>query len=130
MKTVAEPTKPVGDLCPEHELVARLGEALDSRGQPHGRLFLIAPPRLQPRSTIYFVGDSSRASHGCQWVVKRPNRRAAQADLANPIDAERQFEALRLLATHFEPVGPALRVSRPIAFLPEIGALVVEYASG
>jgi aminoglycoside phosphotransferase (APT) family kinase protein len=115
---------------PVRDLLVSLGTALDRVGEPHGRLVLMARPRLHARSAIYFVGDASQPECGCQWVVKRPNEQTAQEDLASPLDAQRQFDALRRLATHFESVAPALRISRPVAFLEEVAALAIEYVKG
>jgi aminoglycoside phosphotransferase (APT) family kinase protein len=107
-----------------------LEAAFDVAGRPRGRLFFSASTQFHARSTIYFVGDATQFDRGSQWVVKRPKEGAAQEDLENPLGAEQQFEALRLLAAHFEPLAPTLRVPAPVAFLPELGALAMEYASG
>jgi aminoglycoside phosphotransferase (APT) family kinase protein len=112
------------------DVLAGLGEALAAGGRPRRRLFLTEPPVLHARSTIYFVGDAEERSLAPQWVVKRPDDRAEQEDLANPLDALRQFEALRRLSGHFEAADPRIRVVRPVAFLPTVGAFAMEYARG
>jgi aminoglycoside phosphotransferase (APT) family kinase protein len=112
------------------EVVARLSEALAAAGRPRPRLFLTEPPALHARSTIYFVGDADERSRGAQWVVKRPDDRAGQEDLARPLDALQQFEALRVLAAHYETADPRLRTVRPVTFLPSVGAFAMEYAAG
>jgi aminoglycoside phosphotransferase (APT) family kinase protein len=112
------------------DVLAGLGEALTAAGHAHGRLFLTEAPHLHARSTIYFVGDAAEPERRCQWVVKRPYEWAGQEDLAAPLDAGRQFEALRVLASHYAPMAPELRVPRPVAFLADLEAFAMEYAKG
>ena len=119
-----------GDRSSASAVLTSLEAAFDLAGRPRGRLFFSAPTQFHARSTVYFVGDATEIDRGSQWVVKRPNEGAAQEDLDNPVGAEQQFEALRLLAAHFEPVAPLLRVPAPVAFLPDLPALAMEYVSG
>src|SRR5918911_1344158 len=115
-----------GDRSSASAVLTSLEAAFDLAGRPRGRLFFSAPTQFHARSTVYFVGDATEIDRGSQWVVKRPNEGAAQEDLDNPVGAEQQFEALRLLAAHFEPVAPLLRVPAPVAFLPDLPAEAVE----
>src|SRR5215210_72017 len=110
------------------EIVAALAQALAAGGRPRRRLRHVRPPALHSRSTVYFIGDADRPGLGPQWVVKRPDDRTGQEDLANPLSARQQFDALRVLADHFEHADPRLRVVRPVALLPEVGAFAMEYA--
>jgi aminoglycoside phosphotransferase (APT) family kinase protein len=112
------------------DVLVPLSAALVAEGHPHGRLVLTHPPQLHARSSIYFVGDAEQPDRGCRWVVKRPDTGAQQEDLPNPLDARRQYTVLRMLEAHYEPLAPALRVSRPVAFLEDSGALAMEYAPG
>ncbi|MBD0282196.1 MAG: aminoglycoside phosphotransferase family protein [Thermoleophilaceae bacterium] len=112
------------------DILRSLGEALAARGTSHGTLVLSCPPQLHARSTIYFVADGDEPGRACRWVIKRPDESAAQDDLANPVRAEQQFEALQVLATHFATVAPKLRVPRPVAYLSSVGALAMEYVHG
>jgi aminoglycoside phosphotransferase (APT) family kinase protein len=112
------------------EILAGLADALAAGGAAERRLVLTEPPALHARSTIYFIGDADQPSLGCQWVVKRPEEQVAQEDLANPLNPLQQFEALRTLAAHYEGADSSLRVVRPIAHLPAVGAFAMEYAAG
>jgi len=112
------------------DLLRVLGDALAARGISHGALRLCGPPRYHARSTIYFVGDGHHSGCECRWVIKCPDEAARQDDLATPLTAEDQYEALRVLTAHFGSVAPRLRVPRPAAYLPTAGALVMEYVNG
>jgi aminoglycoside phosphotransferase (APT) family kinase protein len=97
-------------------------------GISHGPPRLGRPPQYHARSTIYFVGDDT--GRECRWVIKCPDETAHQDDLATPLTAEAQYEALRVLAAHFASVAPRLRVPRPVAYLPAARALAMEYVNG
>jgi aminoglycoside phosphotransferase (APT) family kinase protein len=110
-------------------VLTAFGEALKDAGGSPGRLFLVDAPRLHARSTIYLVGAAGGAGHA-RWIVKRPVEDAGQEDLAEPMNASQQFEALQLLASHYALTAPVLRVPRPVALLPSLGAFAMEFAEG
>jgi aminoglycoside phosphotransferase (APT) family kinase protein len=62
--------------------------------------------------------------------VKQPDERSTQEDLTSPASAESEFASLVRLAAHFSPLEPRLRVPRPVALLPEIGAFAMEAIHG
>jgi aminoglycoside phosphotransferase (APT) family kinase protein len=107
-----------------------LDQALADLGISHGTLGLSSPPHFHARSTIYFVADGSHPRRGCRWVIKCPDEAARQDDLGTPLAAEDEYEALRVLTAHFASVAPKLRVPRPLAYLPEVRALAMEYVKG
>jgi hypothetical protein len=107
-------------------ILRSLGEALERLDVPHGALTLSRPPKHHARSTIYFVGEGRR----CRWVVKSPHEGASQEDLATPLSAECEYEALRRLTAHFATVTPQLAVPRPVAYLHDVRALAMEYVNG
>ncbi|HEX6151673.1 phosphotransferase family protein, partial [Nocardioides sp.] len=47
-----------------------------------------------------------------------------------PLSAEQEFDALRRLHEHFVGLGLPYRVPEPVAFLPEVEAVVMEYVEG
>ena len=91
---------------------------------------MCSPPQYHARSTIYFVGNGGHACSECRWVIKCPDGAARQDDLATPLTAEDQYDALRVLTDHFASAAPRLRVPRPVAYLPADGALAMEYVNG
>jgi aminoglycoside phosphotransferase (APT) family kinase protein len=107
-----------------------LDDALGALGIVHGTLRLCRSPQYHARSTIYFVGDGRDAGRECRWVIKCPDETARQDDLATPLIADDQYEALRVLTAHFASVAPRLRVPRPVAHLPAAGGLAMEYVNG
>lgn len=85
------------------------------------------PPRH--RSKLYFVGfDGSPPEY--RWVVKQPAVDRRQEDLASPMSAAAQFEALQRLHTHLLRGDGAVVAPRPVALMPEIGAYAMEYVYG
>ena len=112
-----------------HEVLAELCRGLDAAGVPHGPLRLARSPQRHARSTIYLVADDERP-RAPRWVLKQPDVRAAQEDLAQPLTAADQFRALCEAADHLAPLAPELRVSRPVALLPGASAFAMEYVGG
>jgi aminoglycoside phosphotransferase (APT) family kinase protein len=112
------------------EVLAAVERALVPLDLLEDAAVLTAPPQLHTRSTIYFVGDRAHPSVGCLFVVKQPNEHSTQEDLPDPLGAEAQFEAQARLARHFDAVSSTLRVPRPVALLPEVGAFAMEYIHG
>ncbi len=86
--------------------------------------------RLAGRSNIYVIGSPGSAPATPRWIVKQPHTAWSQDDVSNPLSARDEFDALRRLHEHFARLGPAFRVPEPVAFLPEVGALVMEYVDG
>lgn len=86
--------------------------------------------RLAGRSSIYVVRGERPGGAAARWVVKRPHPEWAQDDVDNPITARDEFAALGRLDRHFRELGVASRVPAPVAFLPEVDALVMEHVEG
>ena len=81
------------------------------------------------RSTLYFLGLAG-SRPACRWVVKQPNSGSHQADLRSPLSAVGQFQALQRLHGHLRQCDGLVATPRPVAYVPEIGAYVMEYVPG
>jgi hypothetical protein len=66
----------------------------------------------------------------CRWVVKQPNSGSRQADLQPPLSAAAQFEALQRLHGHLQQGDGSVATPRPVAYVPDIDAYVMEYVPG
>lgn len=121
--------------------VAALADALEA--DRHGARLDVVSRRLAGRSTIYVISSTVPVAGISCWLLKQPQVQWRQDDLAGPVPAEQEFAALVRLRIHFERLqagradegGPGLgsrrlRVPAPVAFLPEIGALVMEHVAG
>ena len=86
--------------------------------------------RLAGRSNIYVVSPPEAWRGNSRWIVKQPHTGWSQDDVSNPLSAEHEFEALRRLHEHFAGLGLPFRVPEPVAFLPEVEAVVMEYVDG
>jgi aminoglycoside phosphotransferase (APT) family kinase protein len=121
---------PAGGLAAsEAAVLAALARALGADVRA-GRLRLARRPQRHSRSVIYFVGIGRLRRRRTKWVVKRPDVSSGQQDLSAPASAETEFASLVRLAQHFSPLEPRLRVPRPVALLPEIGAFAMEAIQG
>ncbi|WP_446219655.1 phosphotransferase [Micromonospora sp. IBHARD004] len=99
---------------------------------PPGDLERVTIVRRGPsrrRSSLYFLGLAGDGQR-CRWVVKQPKSDSQQNDLASPLSAEDQFQALHRLYTHFEERRNGVSVPRPVASVPEIAAYIMEYVPG
>ncbi len=86
---------------------------------------LTAEPVRTARSTLYTVQDPS----GRNCVVKVPARGDDAVDTEPPLEAAAQFAALhRAYAWHRD--GGDAPVSRPVALLEDVGAVVMEHVPG
>jgi aminoglycoside phosphotransferase (APT) family kinase protein len=86
--------------------------------------------RLAGRSNIHVVSAPGPGPGRRRWVVKQPHTEWSQDDVSNPLSAQHEFEALRRLHQHFAGLGLPFRVPEPVAFLPEVDAVVMEYVDG
>ena len=110
-------------------MLAALARALPADARAGG-LALARRPQRHSRSMIYFVGTGRLRPRRAKWVVKRPDVSSSQQDLSAPASAETEFASLVRLAQHFSPFEGRLRVPRPVALLPEIGAFAMEAVDG
>lgn len=85
--------------------------------------------RLAGRSAIYVV-SAPASGPGARWIVKQPHTEWSQDDVSNPLGAQQEFEALRRLHAHFDGLGLPFRVPEPVAFLPDVDAVAMEYVDG
>ena len=113
----------------EAAMLAALARAFPADARA-GRLGLARRPQRHSRSLIYFVGTGRLGRRRAKWVVKRPDVSSSQQDLSAPASAETEFASLVRLAQHFSPFEGRLRVPRPVALLPEIGAFAMEAIHG
>ncbi|HEX6150516.1 hypothetical protein, partial [Nocardioides sp.] len=80
--------------------------------------------RLAGRSNIFVVSTPTSREEHRRWIVKQPHTTWSQDDVSNPLSAEQEFDALRRLHEHFVGLGLPYRVPEPVAFLPEVEAVV------
>ncbi|MBB3086893.1 phosphotransferase [Geodermatophilus sabuli] len=78
------------------------------------------------RSSLYTVQASPS---GTTYVIKVPARGDDAVDTEPPLDAETQFAALRRAHGWYRDDGDA-SVSRPVALLEDVGAVVMEHVPG
>lgn len=107
-------------------LVAALADAL---GRPASRL-TVERQRLAGRSNIYVVSDPGSPERGPRWVVKQPHTGWSQDDVSNPLGARDELEALSRLHDHLSALGLPYRVPEPVAYLPDVDAVAMEYVDG
>lgn len=117
--------RPAPDPATEHVLRAVAG-AVDL---PIHRL-AIQRQRLAGRSNIYVISAPDSPQGPSRWVVKQPHTEWSQDDVSNPLSAHQEFEALSRLHVHFADLGLPFRVPEPVAFLPEVDAVVMEFVDG
>jgi aminoglycoside phosphotransferase (APT) family kinase protein len=86
--------------------------------------------RVAGRSTIHVIGSDVTVDGRNRWLVKQPNAAWTQDDLAAPVAAEQELRALTELDRHLREQGDGYRVPAPVALLPEVGALAMEYVEG
>jgi len=92
-------------------------------------LVVIRTDPARRRSSLYFLG-LGRDGQDCRWVVKQPNSGSRQHDLPSPLSAAGQFQALQRLHGHLRQRDDSVAAPRPVAYLPEIEAYVMEYVPG
>ncbi len=112
-----------------HGVLDALSRAMDTSQDPAWR-FSVETQRLAGRSSIYVVRGERPGRPPARWVVKQPHPEWAQDDVDNPITAEDEFAALGRLDSHFRDLGVPFRVPTPVAFLPDVDALVMEHVDG
>lgn len=97
---------------------------------PGAAALAVERQRLAGRSNIYVVGLSAPGQRGPRWLVKQPNPSWSQDDVANPLSAQQEFEALGRLHEHFTTLGVPFRAPEPVALLPDVDAVVMEFVDG
>ncbi len=110
-------------------VLTSLSGALDAPTGDEMRL-TVERKRLAGRSSIYFVRSPTPIEGQSRWVVKQPHTEWAQDDLDSPVTAQQEFLALTRLHSHFQEIGGHSRVPTPVTFLPDVGALAMEYVPG
>jgi aminoglycoside phosphotransferase (APT) family kinase protein len=108
------------------EVFAALSLALDL---PLGSLELRSR-LVAGRSTIFMVETPRPVRGRSRWVVKEPYTDYVQLDVDDPVGGAEEFRALQWLSAHFDRAGGPVRVPEPLALLPEVGALAMEYVPG
>lgn len=107
-------------------ILTTLARDLPGTGPGGQRWVLAAEPMRTARSTLYTVEDPSS---GTAYVVKVPARGDDAVDTEPPLDATAQFAALhRAYGWHRD--GGDAPVSRPVALLESVGAVVMEHVPG
>ena len=81
------------------------------------------------RSTLYFVGTVAQPGT-TRWVVKQPRTATRQPDLASPLTAQAQYDALVVLHDILNGQDPHFSAPRPIALLADAGAFAMEFVDG
>lgn len=110
-------------------IIAALSRALDT-SIDEGAFFHAQPPRIVRRSTVHVIATPTPIRGISSWVVKQINPDSSFVDVPSPVGAQQEFHALTRLHAHFEKVGGRARVPEPTGFLPEVGALAMEYIPG
>jgi aminoglycoside phosphotransferase (APT) family kinase protein len=113
----------------EGELLAALEPALLVEGSLPGKL-AVARRIVRRRSSIYVVGVENAGSVASSWVVKRPSVEGGRLGIRGPMDAAGQYAALQRLYDFLATGDPRFTAPRPVALLPELEALVMEFVQG
>lgn len=114
----------------EGALLAALGSILpDEPASPHPDELIIVRRMQRRRSSIYFVGLRDEAPLS-RWVVKNPAPEVERLGIRPPISAEQQYLALHRLYEFLAAAGGRFVAPRPVALLPGLDALVMEFAKG
>jgi hypothetical protein len=92
-------------------------------------LVIVQTGAARRRSSLYFLGLAG-GRPACRWVVKQPNSGSHQEDLRSPLSAAGQFQALQRLHEHLRQSDGPVATPRPVAYVPEIEAYVMEYVPG
>jgi hypothetical protein len=115
----------------ESAVLERLRSVLVEEVEPSdpGDLLIIHAGPARRRSSLYFLGLAG-SRPDCLWVVKQPHNGCHQEDLASPLSAADQFEALQRLHSHLRKSEDPIAAPRPVAYVPELEAYVMEYVPG
>jgi hypothetical protein len=116
---------------PESAVLERLRSVLVEEVEPSdpSDLVIVHTGPARRRSSLYFVGLAG-SRPACRWVVKQPNSESHQEDLRSPLSAAGQFEALQRLHGHLRKSDGRVATPRPVAYVPELEAYVMEYVPG
>ena len=114
----------------ERSVLVALKSALRASDDLRDAHELVVVSRVERRrSTMYFVGDAAQPG-ATRWVVKQPRTATTQHDLASPLSAEEQHDALVALHDVFGGHDTRFSTPRPIALLAEAGAFAMEFVDG
>lgn len=114
----------------EQSVLAALKSALRAGDDLRDAHELVVVSRVERRrSTLYFVGDAAQPG-AMRWVVKQPRTATTQHDLASPLSAQEQHDALVALHDVFDGHDVRFSTPRPIALLAEAGAFAMEFVDG
>ncbi len=113
----------------EGELLVTLERALNAGGSSSGTL-AVARRIVRRRSSIYVVGVEDGGSVASSWVVKCPATDAGRLGIRAPMDAAEQYAALQRLYDFLAAGEARFTAPRPVALLPELEALVMEFVGG
>jgi hypothetical protein len=102
-------------------VIASLAEALKTNPD---QLSLTCQPVSNLRSTLYFVGEAGESDP--RWVVKQTHP-ATAIDAVATLPVAKELHSLALLLSWQESHGP---VARPVALLPAVDALALEFVPG
>lgn len=102
----------------------------EDRGPAGTGVLTVDRQRLAGRSDISVLSAAVPGGARRRWVVKQPHTGWSQDDVANPLSAQQEHEALRRLHEHFTGLGLPFGVPEPVAFLPEVDAVVMEHVDG
>ncbi len=113
----------------EAELTAALQQLLVADDPEEGEIVVVRRG-LRRRSTIYFVGLKQGSASSVSWVVKRPTPEAERLGIRPPMTAAEQYAALGRLYSFLSDGRTPFAAPRPVALLPELDALVMEFVAG
>ena len=114
----------------EQSVLAALKSALLAGDDLRDADELVVVSRVERRrSTLYFDGDAAQPG-ATRWVVKQPRTATKQHDLASPLSAQEQHDALVALHDVFDGHDVRFSTPRPIALLAEAGAFAMEFVDG
>jgi aminoglycoside phosphotransferase (APT) family kinase protein len=106
-----------------------LESALSRAGKLCGNVVQVDSPRILPRSSVYFLGDSADAGR-CRWIVKASRSGTTQIDLVEARGALEQFSALERLDAYFQSLGQPFGVPTPVALFRSNDAFAYSYVPG
>jgi aminoglycoside phosphotransferase (APT) family kinase protein len=88
------------------------------------------PARIAGRASVVFVETSNPGAGRSRLVVKQACADWLQDDLASPVPAAQEYQALCRLYAYSQRLGGRIRVPEPVQMLPAIDAFAMEYVPG
>jgi aminoglycoside phosphotransferase (APT) family kinase protein len=113
----------------ERALLRSLQAALSAESQDAPDDLVVVDRGLRRRSSLYFVAAAGDPGVR-RWVIKRPTPEAERLGMSPPMSAGEQHRALQRLHDFLVSRGGSVTAPRPVAVLPDLGALAMEYAPG